>query len=707
MGDSVIKFVLRHKLLVTLAWVVLCGISIGTVGKIGARLDYTYTTPGEPGFESNLRITRRFGLDPAFESMLPVLTLPAGITMATPEGQKMAAETFAAAYHAGPLIYSDYATTRDPIFILDGGRATWALISIPNPDYGPGLHVEGHVGPAIAAAVPPGCSMTLTGFAQLLSNAGPNRANLLKGMLFGATLALVALFLVYGSPVAILPILMAIPAICVTFLCVLGLTYVVSVSYFVEYMIVLLSLGIAIDFSLIIVVRWREERGNGLSNEEAVLKATQSAGRAVVLSGLTTAVGLLSLGVLPVPFLRSVGYGGMLIPLVAVCVAVTLLPVCLAVVGPALDRFSLWPRAATTYSRAWEAWARFVLRHRWAAAVAGLLVVALTTVPVFSMKTGEPLIGSLSQFGPAAAAFHELEANGIPSAVDFPIYVMTHGGEAAVNQATALAKDTPGVHAVISADNSSFRRGSDALLTVIPRAEGSLAEGKAIVSRLRERLAGLPGGAADVGGATAEDVSFTHAVYGSFPLLLIVVSLVTLIILVRSLRSIVLPVKAVVLNVVSLGSAFGFMVFFWQLGHGSSLIYGVPATDAIRAWIPTVVFASLFGLSMDYEVFVLARISEEYERTGSTDEAIVLGLARTGRLVTCAALILMITFLSLSIDPNQIVKISSTTLAAGVIMDAVIIRTLLVPALVSLMGRWNWWMPAGLVRYLPARSTPH
>jgi RND superfamily putative drug exporter len=110
---------------------------------------------------------------------------------------------------------------------------------------------------------------------------------------------------------------------------------------------------------------------------------------------------------------------------------------------------------------------------------------------------------------------------------------------------------------------------------------------------------------------------------------------------------------------------------------------------------------------MDYEVFVLARISEEYERTGSTDEAIVLGLARTGRLVTCAALILMITFLSLSIDPNQIVKISSTTLAAGVIMDAVIIRTLLVPALVSLMGRWNWWMPAGLVRYLPARSTPH
>jgi RND superfamily putative drug exporter len=167
----------------------------------------------------------------------------------------------------------------------------------------------------------------------------------------------------------------------------------------------------------------------------------------------------------------------------------------------------------------------------------------------------------------------------------------------------------------------------------------------------------------------------SQAVYGAFPLLLTVVSVATLVILVWSLRSIVLPIKAVLLNIVSLGSAFGFMVFFRQEGRGSALIYGVPATDAIRAWIPTEVFASL--------------------------------LARTGRLVTCAALILMVTLLSLSIDPNQLVEISSTTLAVGVIMDAVIIRTLLVPALVALMGRWNWWMPGGLARYLPARTSGH
>src|SRR5450631_540088 len=701
------KWVLQHKALVTLFWIALCAFSILTVGKIGARLDYTYSTPGQPGYESNLKITERFGIDPAFEAMLQVLDLPPGMTMSTPEGEALAAATFSAVSRAGPLAYADFATTGDPLFLLDGGRATWALVSIPNPDYGVGRGIEGRVEPTLRAATVNGATLSMTGFAKMLSNAGPNSASLREGLLIGAALALTTLFLVYGSPIAVLPIAMAIPAILVTFLGVYLLTFIAKVSYFVEYMVVLLSLGISVDYSLIVVVRWREEREKGLGNDAAVVAALKSAGRAIALSGITAAVGLLSLVVLPVPFLRSVGVGGMLIPFVAVGVAVTLLPLSLSVFGPALDRFSLWPRSSTTFSRGWERWARFVLRHQWKAAIVGLAIVAATTVPAFSLKTGEPLIASLSQVGPAAQTFHRLQARGIPSAIDFPIYAMTHGGPEAVSQAVGIAKSTPGVYAVIAPDNPSFRKGADALLTIIPNAEGSLAEGKASVTRLRERLASLPGGAADVGGSTAEDISFTDAVYGAFPLLLTVVSLVTMIILVRSLRSVVLAVKAVILNVISLGSAYGFMVFFWQQGHGSMLFYGMPATDAIRAWIPTVVFASLFGLSMDYEVFVWARGGGENERPGSTGQAIVSGLARTGRLVTCAAAILMVTFLSLSIDPNQIVKITSTTLSVGVIVDALIIRTLLVPALVSLMGRWNWWMPAVLVKYLPARIPSH
>ena len=698
--------VLRNRLLVVLAWAALAAVGMGTLGRLGPRLDYLYSTPGEPGYESNLEITARFGIDPAFESILPVLELPPDSTMATQAGRKMAAATFATAQGAGPMALADYATTHDPMFILDGGRATWALISIANPDYGAGRGVESRVQRLLMASTAPGTRMTVTGFAQMLSNAGPDKAGLVKGAVFGLVLAFTVLVLVYGSPIAILPILMAIPAICVTFLCVFGMTYVSSVSYFVEYMVVLLSLGISVDFSLIIVVRWREERLKGLANDEAVIAAVQSAGRAVALSGMTAAVGLLSLAVLPVPFLRSVGYGGMLIPFVAVCVAVTLLPVCLSWAGPALDRFNLWSPAATIYSRGWERWTRIVLHHQWKAACVGFLVLAITATPALSMKTGEPLIGSLPQAGAAPEAFHRLQANGIPSAVDFPIYVMTHGGAAAARQAIEIARETPGVYRVLSPDNSSYRRGADALLTVIPTAEGSLLEGKAIVGRLRARLSGLRGGPADVGGSTAEDVSFTDAVYGSFPLMLSIVSLVTLAILMFALRSVLLAIKAVLLNVVSLGSAFGFMVFFWQQGHGSSLVFGMPATNAIRAWIPTVVFASLFGLSMDYEVFVLARIREEFDRTGATREAIAAAMARTGRLVSCAALILMVTFLSLSIGPNQIVKISATTLAVGIIMDAMVIRCVLVPALVALMGRWNWWMPAGLDRLLSKAKRP-
>ncbi len=491
------RFILRHKVSVILAWVILCALSIAFIGELGQRLDYTYSTPGEPGYEANLKITQRFGLDAEFEAMIPVLDLPQGMTMNSEEGRTRAAQVFNGAYDAGPLAVVDFSNTGDPMFILDDGRAAWAMISIPNPDYGVGKGIEGRVPRALQKATPSGSSLTMTGFAAMLSNAGPNKANLITGMMIGAGLAFTALFLVYGSPIAILPIVMAIPAVCATFLCVIGLTYVTQVSYFVEYMVVLLSLGISIDFSLIVVVRWREERVRGLDNDDAVIAALRHAGRAVALSGITAAVGLFSLVTLPVPFLRSIGYGGMLIPFIAVCVAITLLPVCLAWMGPALDRYSVWPRSATTYSRAWERWTRFVLRHQWKAAGLGILIIGITTLPAFSLKTGFPLIGSLSQVGPAADAFHRLQAHGIPSAVDLPIHIMTHGGEAALRKATEIAKTTPGVYAVVSPDIPAYRRGTDALISVIPKVEGSLAEGKATVARLRERLSDLPGGPAE------------------------------------------------------------------------------------------------------------------------------------------------------------------------------------------------------------------
>src|SRR5437588_2575750 len=188
--------------------------------------------------------------------------------------------------------------------------------------------------------------------------------------------------------------------------------------------------------------------------------------------------------------------------------------------------------------------------------------------------------------------------------------------------------------------------------------------------------------------------------------MLAVIAIVTFLLLARAFRSVVLALKAVLVNLASLGAAFGFLALFWQNGHGSNLIYGVPATGSIRNWIPIVTFAFLFGLSMDYEVFILSRMREEYDRTGSTNAAVVEGLGRTGRLVTSAALILFLAFASLASAPGTDIKVFATALGAGILLDATVVRALLLPALVALFGRWNWWMPEWARRGLLLPATP-
>ena len=696
--------VLRHRRLVALAWLVLAVAGALSTSSATSRLTYTYSTPGQPGYDANQHMIRRFGIDGNIEPTLAVLRLPAGRTMNTAAGRAAAARTFAASSRAGISAVADFANTNDRRFVIDGGRSTWALIDLPNPDKGPGVGVVDRLQPAMRAAAPPGATLTVTGYAQLLATGGGSNPSVLLETVVGGVGALVVLLFVFGSALAVLPLLIAVPTILTTFLALLGVTHLTDVNYLVEYLVALVGLGVAVDYSLLVVTRWREERERGVDDDAAVLAAARTAGRSVLLSGVTVAIGLLSLLLLPVPFLRSIGVGGMLIPLVALVASATLLPVALAAFGPTLDRRRLW-RRGTTYSSRWERWARLVVRRRWIAAVAGAAVVLALAFPALSMNIGEPTAASLAGTGPPARAFSQLERSGVPAAVDFPIQVLVHGGALAARRTAAVARATPGVHAVIAPDTPSFRRAGDALITVVPRDEGAAPAGKQTVTALRTRLAAAHLDA-EVGGDTAGQMDFTHAVYGHFALLLALVALVTLVVVGRALRSLVLAAKAVVLNLMSLGAAYGFMVLFWQEGHGSQAIFGTPATGAIRDWIPVVAFAFMFGLSMDYEVFVLSRMREEHERTGSTDRAIVGGIAHTGRLVTCAAVILALSFLSLSTNPNILVRIIATSLAFAMVLDAVVIRTVLVPALVSLMGRWNWWMPAPLARVLRIAEPP-
>ena len=696
--ESLTRFVLAHRRAVVICWVLVTIAGALTVSQTTSRMTHTFATPGTPGYEANTAIEKRFGIDGNEQPTIAVLHLPAGQGMRTAAGRAAAARTFAAAKRAGHLAVADYANTRNPKLISAGGRTTWALIDMPNPDIRLGSGVMDRIPGALRAAAPPGATVAVTGFEQLQGGGGGSGPSTLIETLIGMVAALVILAVVFGSALAVLPLLMAIPAILTSFLLVGGLTHLTDISFIVQFLVALIGLGVAIDYSLLVVTRWREERLAGRGSEEAVIAASATAGRAVVLSGLTVAVGLLSLVVLPAPFLRSIGYGGMVIPLVAVVAAVTLLPVTLAAWGPRLDRRRIRP-SSSTYSRAWQRWGRLVVRHRWAAAFAGLVIVLALAVPALSINLGQPNTVAFSQTTPAARALQGLQREGVPSAVVFPVQVLTHGGPAAADAIASAADRVPGVYTTLNPASASFRRGGDAFVSVIPTHQGDSAAGKALVDDLRSRLAGVPGGA-QVGGNTAQNKDFVSAIYGKFPLMLAVIALVTSIMLARAFRSIVLAVKAVVLNVISLGAAYGFLVLFWQQGHGSSFVYGVPATGSIRDFIPIIVFAFLFGLSMDYEVFLLARMREEYDRSGSTDDAIVEGLAHTGRLVTSGALILAVSFLALSTNPDLPVRVIATGLSVGIVLDAVVIRTLLVPALVAVMGRYNWWMPTRVARVL-------
>jgi RND superfamily putative drug exporter len=406
--------------------------------------------------------------------------------------------------------------------------------------------------------------------------------------------------------------------------------------------------------------------------------------------------------VLPVPMLRSVGYGGVLVPLMSVAVAITLLPVILATVGPRLD----WPRLRTERraSRVFSAWARGVYRHRWLAALAGLGILAALMLPALSLHLGEPGSSAQATSGPAHGALVTLTDGGIPSGVLTPAEVLTSSSAGAV---AASATRVPGVYAAVAPVTPDYQRDGTAIVTVIPVAESSVPAGQTTVTALEHALLPSPH-VIGIGGDGAALIDFDHAVYGDFPLMLAIISVATFLLLTRAFRSVLLAAKAVVFNLISLAAAYGVLTWVWQDGHGSHALWGIPATGAITMWVPLMVFAFLFGLSMDYEVFILTRIREAYDASGDARHAVTEGLGRTGRLVTSAAAILMLSFLSMSTGPQTDLKILATGLGAGILIDAVVVRCLLVPALVALFGRANWWLPSGLARLLriPAPAAP-
>src|SRR5215831_9522827 len=700
-------WVLTHQRSVAALWLLAGVAGAASASSATHALSQRSSLPGKPGFEANQSIQHLYENGGATPPYVAVVTVPRGQRIVAPANRAAIASAMRAVRARLPgARVASYPSTGDRGFVSRDGRTSFALIYPPSQPDGQTPVAGGlaRVQAALATVRVDGSRFRLTGVDPLSSNSGGGGGEgVLAETLIGAIGALAVLAFVFGSLLAFVPLLVAAVAIPTCFLIIWAIASLTQVFFIVQYLVALIGLGVAIDYSLLIVVRWREELARGADNLEAVKRAMTTAGQAVFFSGSTVAVSLLALLALPVPFLRSVGYAGMLIPLISVAVALTLLPVLLATVGPRLD----WPhrRRDERASHAWTRWGELITRHRWAAALAALAVLAALIVPVFSLKLDNPAVTALGTSGPAQRTLTALEAAGIGPGALSPIEILAP--TAATRSLTAKLNKLPGAELVTTPTGSAWRRNGRRIIDVLPRADGSSSTGRRVLTIAKTTPGVL------VGGQEAQARDFVAAVYGSFPLMFSLIALITFVLLARAFRSLLLPLKAVLLNLLSLAAVWGILVLVWQQGHGSKLIYGIGATGAIIVYIPLLVFAFLFGLSMDYEVFILSRIREHHDRGEPTTTAVVTGLGRTGRLVTSAALILFLAFLSLASGPETEVKILATGLAAGVLLDATIIRALLVPALITLLGNWNWWLPAPLARLLrlsndtPAALTPN
>ncbi|MFL5891828.1 MAG: MMPL family transporter [Solirubrobacterales bacterium] len=699
--SSITRWVLAHKRIVVLFWVLLTVVGIATVNQATKAMDQKFSVPGKEGWETNVAITEHFhGTGGDTAPIVPVVTLPQGKTINSPGVDAQLANVDKELHQALPgARVASYTSTGNKAFVSEDGRTTFAIVyPQPDPDaaFGENLDAAKDARAAMSSVTVAGAPVHVSGYDALYNDSGSDSGTgvLLESVLGGAG-ALIVLAFVFASFLALLPLAMAIVSIMTTFLLVWGLTAFTDVSPVVQFLIALVGLGVAIDYALLIASRWREERAHGRTGDEAVQRAMETAGRAVVFSGTTVAIGLLAMVALPVPFLRSIGYGGLLIPLVSTLVAITLLPVMLSKFGHRLD----WPHKRTDdrASRAWTRWAELVVRHRVIAAGTAVAILAALIVAATTLTLGDASPDTIAQQGDAKDGLVALEDSGIGSGAILPYEILTAG--TGPDKVASDVRAVPGVHGAVAPQGSQWRTGGVAEVLAFPTADDSTPAGRTTLDHVRN-AAHAAGPDVRVGGLPAQNEDFIDAVYGGFPLMIALIGVVTFILLARAFRSLLLPLKAVILNVASVAAAWGVLALMWQHGYGSEQLWGIDATGSVPAWIPLMVFAFLFGLSMDYEVFLLARMREAYDEHGDTDRAVVDGVAHTGRLVTSAALILFLAFVALSTVPAVEVKILATTLALGIVIDAVVVRSVLAPALVGVLGERNWSLPPRLARLL-------
>ena len=690
-------WVVRHRLTVGLLWLAITIVGLVIAPSVSGRLQ-SGVILNSGAYTANQQIAKQYG-GAAEAPGLVTINLPAGQTVTTPAVKAELAALDAQIAKAMPTLReTSYASTGSQTLVGTGGASTLILVYPPQHGQDVPTTVLDQLTTAAKSAVPGSTNVHATGENALASgSASSGNSSVLTELLFGALLALLVLAWVFGSFLAFLPLIMAIISVLTMQLLIYGLTYIVPSSTpfnpAVQYIVALLGLGLSIDYSLLIVNRWREERAAGKSNADAVQAAMQRAGHAVMFSGITASLGLFALVVVPVSLVRGIGISGLFIPSTATIVALTLLPVVLSKIGPKMD----WPRRRSSGkpSRFWNAWSHRVIKHRVAAAVVGLGILFGLAGVAATINISQPTGSAQAANGPYVDGLHALTSDGFGSGAltTVPIYVPSAAqAPAVVNALDQVAS----VHGALSPSGPAWHQGASAIVLAIPTNEVGTSQGGTSLADIRHTV---PSGVL-VGGQPAQQVDEVSSTYGAFPLMLAVVAVVTFLLLARGLKSILLPLKAVLLNTLSVAATYGLIVLVFQHGIGTQTMYGMAATGSIDTFVPLLMFGFLFGISMDYEVFILSRVREGYDRTKSTHAGIIEGVSRTGRLVTSAALILCLALASLSTANDVTVRELAFGLAAGVMLDAVVVRMLLLPALVSLFGKANWWMPAWAARLL-------
>ena len=526
----------------------------------------------------------------------------------------------------------------------------------------------------------------------------------------GILIAIVVLLVAFGSVVAMgLPIVTALFGIGVGMAGVHLWAAFVPTPNFTVQVASMIGIGVGIDYALFIVTRYREALEHN-EPEAAVVEAITTAGRAVLFAGSVVVISLLGMILMRLDFVGGLAVGSSTAVAVSVAAALTLLPAMLGFAGRTVDRLSVHRRKGSTAAgphpteTLWHRWSRLLQRHPWPAAVAGLAILLVLSVPAAGMRLGFSDAGNDPTTQTTRRAY-DLVATGFGPGTNGPLIVVAEmHNPAAVAQLGAVAsvlRTEPGVATVFP---PVVNEGQDTgLVRVLPTTAPQSAETVRLVHHLRDDLLPRFGGhemSLHVGGSTAAGIDYSSVVGSRLPVFIAAVLVLSFLLLMAVFRSILVPLKAVIMNVLSISAAYGVMVAVFQWGWAKDLI-GIGQGGPIEPWAPMMLFAIVFGLSMDYEVFLLSRMREEHQRTGDNSTAVVEGLAGTARVITAAAAIMVAVFGAFVLGDIRAIKLIGLGLAVAVLVDATVVRCVLVPATMELLGERNWWLPKWLDRITP------